>query len=77
MSWEEIEQALALIDRMTQNDLEDPEFTDTYSDALAKIMPKDTIASGRKMAAVSPPVRGSDITSGEVMSLCRFVGCRC
>ncbi|MET9463063.1 Ku protein [Streptomyces canus] len=38
VSEEEIEQALALIDRMTQDDLEGPEFTDTYTDALAKII---------------------------------------
>ncbi|WP_329438398.1 hypothetical protein [Streptomyces canus] len=39
VSQEEIEQALALIDRMTQDDLEGPEFTYTYGDALAEIMP--------------------------------------
>ncbi|WP_331736441.1 Ku protein (plasmid) [Streptomyces canus] len=38
VSEEEIEGALALIDRMTQDDLEGPEFTDTYTDALAKII---------------------------------------
>jgi len=38
VSQEEIEQALALIDRMTQDDLEGPEFTDTYTDALAEII---------------------------------------
>ncbi|MFK4103243.1 Ku protein [Streptomyces sp. NPDC019531] len=38
VSEEEIEQALALIDRMTQDDLEGSEFTDTYTDALAKII---------------------------------------
>jgi hypothetical protein len=51
VSQEEIEQALALIARMTRDDLEGPEFTDTYSDTRAKIMPKDTIASAKKMAA--------------------------
>ena len=29
---------LALVDRMTQDDLEGSEFTDTYTDALAKII---------------------------------------
>ena len=38
MSQEEIEGALALIDRMTHEDLEGPEFTDAYTDALAKII---------------------------------------
>ncbi|WP_433920929.1 Ku protein [Streptomyces canus] len=38
VSEEEIEQALALIDRMPQDDLEGSEFTDTYTDALAKII---------------------------------------
>ena len=38
ISEEEIEQALALIDRMTQDDLDGPEFTDTYTDALAKVI---------------------------------------
>ncbi|MDT0485254.1 non-homologous end joining protein Ku [Streptomyces doebereineriae] len=38
VSEKEIEQALALIDRMTQDDLDGPEFTDTYTDALAKII---------------------------------------
>ncbi|MFF0097660.1 Ku protein [Streptomyces canus] len=38
VSEEEIEGALALIDRMTQDNLEGPEFTDTYTDALAKII---------------------------------------
>ncbi|MER6288411.1 Ku protein [Streptomyces sviceus] len=38
ISEDEIEQALALIDRMTQDDLEGSEFTDTYTDALAKII---------------------------------------
>ncbi|MDQ0605195.1 DNA end-binding protein Ku [Streptomyces canus] len=38
VSQEEIEGALALIDRMTRDDLEGPEFTDTYTDALAKII---------------------------------------
>ena len=38
VSEEEIEGALALIDRMSQDDLEGPEFTDTYTDALAKII---------------------------------------
>ncbi|MDT0485390.1 Ku family protein [Streptomyces doebereineriae] len=38
VSEKEIEGALALIDRMTQDGLEGPEFTDTYTDALAKII---------------------------------------
>ena len=38
VSQEEIEGALALIDRMTHEDLEGPEFTDAYTDALAKII---------------------------------------
>jgi DNA end-binding protein Ku len=38
VSQDEIEGALALIDRMTQDDLEGPEFTDAYTDALAKII---------------------------------------
>ncbi|WP_405467589.1 Ku protein [Streptomyces canus] len=38
LSEEEIEGALALIDRMAQDDLEGPEFTDAYTDALAKII---------------------------------------
>ncbi|MEV7891229.1 non-homologous end joining protein Ku [Streptomyces sp. NPDC002817] len=38
VSQEEIEGALALIDRMTHEDLEGPEFTDSYTDALAKII---------------------------------------
>ncbi|MFF7764297.1 non-homologous end joining protein Ku [Streptomyces griseorubiginosus] len=38
VSEEELEHALALIDSMTQDDLEGPEFTDTYTDALAKII---------------------------------------
>ena len=38
ISEEEIEQALALIDRMTQDDLEGPEFSDAYTDALAKVI---------------------------------------
>ncbi|MER6187059.1 Ku protein [Streptomyces sp. NPDC001652] len=35
---QEIEGALALIDRMTREGLEGPEFTDAYTDALAKII---------------------------------------
>ncbi|MEV7740087.1 hypothetical protein AB0O75_50150 [Streptomyces sp. NPDC088921] len=38
VSQEEIEQALALIDHMTQDDLEGPEFTDAYTDALTKVI---------------------------------------
>jgi DNA end-binding protein Ku len=38
VSEEEIEGALALVDRMTHDDLEGPEFTDAYTDALAKII---------------------------------------
>ncbi|MCX5055071.1 Ku protein [Streptomyces sp. NBC_00474] len=38
VSEEEIEGALALIDRMTRDDLEGPEFTDAYTDAMAKII---------------------------------------
>jgi DNA end-binding protein Ku len=38
VSEEELDGALALIDRMSQDDLEGPEFTDTYTDALAKII---------------------------------------
>lgn len=38
VSEEEIEGALALIDRMTQDDLEGPEFTDGYTEAMAKII---------------------------------------
>ncbi|WP_329600145.1 Ku protein [Streptomyces pseudovenezuelae] len=38
VSEEEIEEALALIDRMSRDDLEGSEFTDTYTDALAKII---------------------------------------
>ncbi|MFI6658060.1 Ku protein [Streptomyces sp. NPDC050523] len=38
VSEEEIEGALALIDSMTQDDLEGPEFTDAYTDAMAKII---------------------------------------
>ncbi|MGK3943393.1 Ku protein [Streptomyces caeruleatus] len=38
VSEEEIEGALALIDRMSRDDLEGAEFTDTYTDALAKII---------------------------------------
>ncbi|WP_348541882.1 Ku protein [Streptomyces sp. SAI-144] len=38
VSEEEIEQALVLIDRMTQDDLEGSEFTDAHTDALAKII---------------------------------------
>ncbi|MFF7954069.1 non-homologous end joining protein Ku [Streptomyces griseorubiginosus] len=38
VSEEELEHALALIDSMTQDDLDGPEFTDTYTDALAKII---------------------------------------
>lgn len=35
---EEIQSALALIDTMTREDLEGPEFHDSYTDALAKII---------------------------------------
>ncbi|MEU5046670.1 non-homologous end joining protein Ku [Streptomyces griseorubiginosus] len=38
VSEEELEHALALIDSMTQDDLEGLEFTDTYTDAIAKII---------------------------------------
>ncbi|MFI8075535.1 Ku protein [Streptomyces sp. NPDC086033] len=38
VSEEEIEGALTLIDRMSREDLEGSEFTDTYTDALAKII---------------------------------------
>lgn len=38
VSDEEIEGALALIDRMSREDLEGPEFTDAYTDALAKVI---------------------------------------
>ncbi|MDQ0605226.1 Ku protein [Streptomyces canus] len=38
VSQEEIEGALALIDRMSREDLEGPELTDTYTDALAEII---------------------------------------
>jgi DNA end-binding protein Ku len=38
VSEEEIEGALALIDRMSRDDLEGPEFTDAYTDAVAKII---------------------------------------
>ncbi|MEU6258643.1 Ku protein [Streptomyces sp. NPDC047043] len=38
VSEEEIEGALALIDGMTQDDLEGPEFTDAYTEAMAKII---------------------------------------
>ncbi|MFF0736930.1 Ku protein [Streptomyces chartreusis] len=35
---EEIDGALALMDSMTREDLDDPEFRDTYTDAVAKII---------------------------------------
>ncbi|WP_181412118.1 hypothetical protein [Streptomyces griseorubiginosus] len=38
VSQEEIDGALALIGRMTYEELEGPEFTDTYTDALAKVI---------------------------------------
>ncbi|MET7690519.1 Ku protein [Streptomyces sp. NPDC005483] len=38
VSEEEIEGALALMESMTRDDLEGPEFEDTYTDALAKII---------------------------------------
>ena len=38
VSEEEIEGALALIDGLTRDDLEGPEFTDAYTEALAKII---------------------------------------
>ncbi|MEU3342438.1 Ku protein [Streptomyces sp. NPDC006668] len=38
VSEEEIERALALIDGMTRDDLEGPEFTDAYTEAMAKII---------------------------------------
>ncbi|MFH8939515.1 non-homologous end joining protein Ku [Streptomyces griseosporeus] len=38
VSDEEIDRALALMDTMTRDDLDDPEFTDRYTDALAEII---------------------------------------
>ncbi|WP_405561782.1 hypothetical protein OHV08_01020 [Streptomyces canus] len=38
MSQQEIARALVLIDRMAQDDLEDSEFTDACTDALAKVI---------------------------------------
>ncbi|MFI0545240.1 Ku protein [Streptomyces sp. WSLK1-3] len=38
LSQEELDGALALVGRMSRDDLEGPEFADTYTDALAKII---------------------------------------
>ncbi|MFE5890475.1 Ku protein [Streptomyces sp. NPDC056462] len=77
---EEIESALALMDNMTRDDLEGPEFQDTYTDALAEIIeakredkplpqaPQDEDTGGKVfdlMAALNESVAKAKASRGE------------
>jgi DNA end-binding protein Ku len=62
VSDEEIKQALALVDRMTRDDLEGPEFEDAYTDALAKII--EAKREDRALPDVPEPAE-----SGQVLDL--------
>jgi DNA end-binding protein Ku len=62
VSDEEIEQALALVDRMTRDDLDGPEFEDAYTDALAKII--EAKREDRALPDVPEPAE-----SGQVLDL--------
>lgn len=50
---DEIDGALALMDSMTREDLEEPEFEDTYTDALAKVI--EAKREDKPLPAVSEP----------------------
>lgn len=67
-SEEELEQALAVIDRMTQDDLDGHEFTDTSTDALAKIIEAKREEKLLSLSApLTPPLRhGRDLALGEL-----------
>jgi DNA end-binding protein Ku len=63
VSDEEIDGALALMESMSRDDLDGPEFEDTYTDALAKVI--EAKREDRELPEVPEPAEGK----GEVLDL--------
>ncbi|WP_371286073.1 hypothetical protein [Streptomyces sp. PAN_FS17] len=60
---DEIDGALALMDSMVRDDLDDPEFRDTYTDALAKVI------EAKRDDKPLPKAPEPDETGGKVLDL--------
>ncbi|WP_171110576.1 hypothetical protein [Streptomyces sp. N502] len=63
MSDDEIEGALALMDNMTREDLDDPEFRDTYTEALEQII------EAKREDREPPELPEPETAPGKVMDL--------
>ncbi|MFF4053807.1 hypothetical protein ACFYZ5_45190 [Streptomyces chartreusis] len=59
LTQDEIDGALALMDSMTRDDLDGPEFEDTYSDALAKVI--EAKRENKPLPQVSEPAAPGQI----------------